>query len=163
MQIARKVELDQPVPDFQAQATSNKDVLLSACRGYSVVLFFYPKDATPGCTQEGQDFKELYDTFKEQKCCIFGISRDSLSSHEKFKANQGFPFELISDTDQNLCNIFGVIKEKNMYGKQVMGIERSTFLIDPEGVLIREWRGVKVPGHAQEVLDSVRELTTEPA
>jgi len=156
-------ELGQQVPDFKAPATNNKDVLLSACQGYSVILYFYPKDATPGCTKESEQFRDLYDQFKNKKCCIFGISRDSLASHEKFKAKLELPFELISDSDESLCQLFDVIKEKNMYGRKVMGIERSTFLIDAEGVLRNEWRKVKVPGHAEQVLEAVEALETEAA
>jgi peroxiredoxin Q/BCP len=151
------------VPDFTAQATSQKDVVLSACQGYNVVLYFYPKDATPGCTQESQDFRDLYEAFKDEKTCIFGISRDTLASHENFKAKHDFPFELISDPDENLCQLFGVIKEKNMYGRIVMGIERSTFLIDQNGVLQKAWRGVRVNGHAEEVLEAIRGLNAAAA
>jgi peroxiredoxin Q/BCP len=151
-------QIGQPVSDFHAQATSQKDFLLSACAGYNIVLYFYPRDATPGCTQESQDFRDLYESFKEEDTCIFGISRDSLVSHEKFKAKHEFPFELISDSDETLCKLFDVIKEKNMYGKMVLGIERSTFLIDQQGVLQKAWRGVRVKGHAEEVLQAVRQL-----
>ncbi|MEJ2755200.1 MAG: peroxiredoxin, partial [Gammaproteobacteria bacterium] len=146
------------VPDFTAAATSNKDIVLSACQGYKVVLYFYPKDATPGCTQESQDFRDLYPDFKAERTCIFGVSRDTLSSHEKFKATQELPFELIADTDEALCRLFDVIKPKNMYGKHVMGIERSTFLIDEHGVLQRQWRKVTVQNHAQIVLEAVQTL-----
>jgi len=153
-----KVELNQPIPDFRLEATSAKDVQLSACKGYKVVIYFYPKDNTPGCTTEGEDFRDLYQSFKDNKTVIFGISRDSLASHENFKMKYRFPFELISDTDQKLCELFDVIKMKNMYGKQVLGIERSTFLIDEQGVLRKEWRKVQVQGHAQDVLDSIKNL-----
>lgn len=156
-------QIGQAVTDFTAQATSEKDVVLSALKGYHVILYFYPKDATPGCTQESQDFRDLYEAFKDEKTCIFGISRDSLASHEKFKAKHDFPFELISDPDESLCKLFDVIKEKNMYGKMVMGIERSTFLIDQDGILQKAWRGVRVKGHAEEVLDAVRSLNTVAA
>ena len=132
----------------------------SACAllGKKVVLYFYPRDSTPGCTTEAQQFRDLSPQFKAAGCEIFGISRDSLKSHQNFKAKQELPFELLSDGDETACALFGVIKMKNMYGKQVRGIERSTFVLDAAGVLRREWRGVKVPGHAQEVLDFVRTI-----
>ncbi|HET8667604.1 MAG TPA: peroxiredoxin [Terriglobales bacterium] len=146
------------VPDFRLPATSNKEVLLSALRGWHVVLYFYPKDSTPGCTLEGQDFRDRFNDFKAQKTMILGVSRDSLKSHENFKEKQCFPFELISDADEELCKLFDVIKMKNMYGKMVQGIERSTFLIDKDGKLAKEWRKVKVEGHADEVLAAVKAL-----
>jgi peroxiredoxin Q/BCP len=146
------------VTDFRAPATSNKDVQLSALRGWNVVLYFYPKDDTPGCTIEGRDFRDHYADFRAARTLVFGVSRDSLASHERFRAKHGFPFELISDADEALCTQFGVIRMKNMYGKQVRGIERSTFLIDAQGRLAREWRGVKVEGHAAEVLAAARAL-----
>ena len=154
----RSVVLDKKVPDFKANATSGKDIVLSACRGYHVVIYFYPRDNTPGCTAESQDFRDLYAQFKTEKTCIFGISKDSLTSHENFKAKYELPFELISDPDGKLCDLFDVIKMKNMYGRQVMGIERSTFLIDKNGVLREEWRKVKVNDHAQTVLEAVAAL-----
>ncbi|MES2919724.1 MAG: peroxiredoxin [Pseudomonadota bacterium] len=146
------------VPDFRLPATSNKEVLLSALRGWHVVLYFYPKDSTPGCTLEGQQFRDMFPAFKAEKCMILGVSRDSLKSHETFKEKQGFPFELISDAEEALCKLFDVIKMKNMYGKMVQGIERSTFLIDKDGVLRQEWRKVKVEGHGDEVLAAVQAL-----
>ncbi|HET8731471.1 MAG TPA: peroxiredoxin [Moraxellaceae bacterium] len=146
------------VPDFRLPATSNKEVLLSALRGWHVVLYFYPKDSTPGCTLEGQVFRDMFNEFKAEKCMILGVSRDSLKSHENFKEKQCFPFELITDANEELCRLFDVIRMKNMYGKMVEGIERSTFLIDKEGVLRAEWRKVKVEGHGQEVLAAVRQL-----
>jgi peroxiredoxin Q/BCP len=145
-------------PDFQAAATSGKTFKLSQQRGRHCVLYFYPKDNTPGCTDEGIQFRDLYAEFQKASCDIYGISRDSLKSHEGFKAKMSFPFELLSDPDERLCQMFGVIKMKNMYGKQVRGIERSTFVIDAEGVVRKEWRGVKVAGHARAVLDFVRTL-----
>ena len=122
------------------------------------MLYFYPKDNTPGCTTEGGDFRDRHKEFKRAGCEVFGVSRDSLASHEKFKSKMKFPFELLSDADEAVCKQFGVMKMKNMYGKQVRGIERSTFLIDGDGKLVREWRGVKVPGHVLEVLDAARAL-----
>ncbi len=147
-----------PVPEFTARATSGKLVTPGEFKGKFVVLYFYPKDNTPGCTQEGQDFRDLYPEFQQLDAEIFGISRDSLKSHENFKAKQGFPFELVSDPEETLCRLFDVIKMKNMYGKQVMGIERGTFLIDREGRLVREWRKLSVKGHALAVLQALREL-----
>lgn len=153
-----KIALDKKVPAFTAQATSEMTVKLSALKGQNVVLYFYPKDSTPGCTTEGQDFRDNYTKFKRANTVVFGISRDSMKSHENFKAKQEFPFELISDPDEEMCQLFDVIKEKNMYGKKVMGIERSTFLIDEKGILRREWRKVKVKGHVEEVLAAAKEL-----
>ncbi|HHM06277.1 MAG TPA: peroxiredoxin [Gammaproteobacteria bacterium] len=152
------VTVGQAVPDFTVPATGDRDVTLSELKGKNVVLYFYPKDSTPGCTREGQDFRALHEQFKRANTMVFGVSRDSLKSHENFKAKQDFPFELLSDTEETLCQMFDVIKMKNMYGKQVRGIERSTFLIDAEGVLRQEWRKVKVDGHAQSVLDAVKAL-----
>ena len=149
--------IDKKVPDFAAEATGGK-VKLSSLKGRKVVLYFYPKDSTPGCTTEGCDFAAAQKSFDKAGAVILGVSRDSLKSHENFKAKMGFPFELISDPDEKLCQAFGVMKLKNMYGKQVRGIERSTFVIDGEGKLRREWRGVKVPGHVDEVLAFVQSL-----
>ena len=145
------------VTDFTAESTGGP-FKLSEQKGHPVVLYFYPKDNTPGCTTEGAQFRDLYPQFKKLGAVVVGCSRDSLKSHEGFKAKMGFPFELISDADEKLCAQFGVIKMKNMYGKQVRGIERSTFLIGPDGKLVREWRKVKVDGHAAEVLDAVKAL-----
>lgn len=154
------VDLDQPVPDFIAQATNRKDVLLSALRGWNVVLFFYPKDHTPGCTTESLDFREYHAEFKALRTLVFGVSKDSLKSHESFKCDLTLPFELICDSDGKLCKLFDVIRPQNMLGKQVMGVERSTFLIDAKGVLRREWRKVRVTGHVEEVLEAVESLST---
>jgi peroxiredoxin Q/BCP len=150
--------LDTKIPDFTLPATSGQQFSLAAQAGKVVVIYFYPKDSTPGCTTEAQQFRDLYDRFVAVDALILGISRDSVKSHENFKAKQALPFELGSDGDETVCTLFSVMKMKNMYGKQVRGIERSTFVIDRNGVLRREWRGVKVPGHAQEVLDFVTTL-----
>jgi len=149
--------LGKKVTDFAAAATGGP-FKLSAQKGHPVVLYFYPKDNTPGCTTEGADFRDLHKQFTKLGAVIAGVSRDSVKSHEGFKAKMDFPFELISDDDEKLCAQFDVIKMKNMYGKQVRGIERSTFLIGPDGKLVREWRKVKVEGHAKEVLDAVKTL-----
>ena len=148
----------QPFADFELPGTSNIHFKFSEQRGHPVVIYFYPKDNTPGCTTEGQDFRDLYPQFQKLKCAIFGVSRDSLKSHEGFKAKMQFPFELLSDPDETACKAFDVIKMKNMYGKQVRGIERSTFLIDAKGVLRREWRGVKADGHATALLEAVKSI-----
>ncbi|MBH3429459.1 peroxiredoxin [Pseudomonas alkylphenolica] len=152
------VELDQPVADFQAQATSGQGVSLSGLAGKQVVIYFYPKDSTPGCTTEGQGFRDQYAAFQAANTEVFGVSRDGLKSHENFKAKQGFPFELISDKDEALCQLFDVIKLKKLYGKEYMGVDRSTFLIDKHGVLRKAWRGVKVPGHVDAVLAEAQAL-----
>jgi len=149
--------IDKKVPDFTAESTGGP-VRLAALKGERVVLYFYPKDNTPGCTTEGMDFAAQHAKFKRAGAVVYGVSRDSLKSHENFKAKMGFPFELISDPDEELCALFGVMKMKNMYGKQVRGIERSTFLIDAAGVLRREWRGVKVPNHVADVLTATAAL-----
>ncbi len=147
-----------PVPDFTLPATSGKTFRMADHKGRNVVIYFYPKDDTPGCTTEGAQFRDLIAEFHGADCDIYGVSRDTLASHEKFKGKMAFPFELLADTDEAVCNMFGVIKMKNMYGKQVRGIERSTFLIDKNGVVRKEWRGVKVPGHVDEVLAAVKAL-----
>jgi peroxiredoxin Q/BCP len=150
--------LNRVVANFSAAATNNQTIELKALRGKNVVIYFYPKDSTPGCTTEGQDFRDLHAKFKRQKTVIFGVSRDSLKSHEKFKEKQNFPFELISDPEEKLCRQFDVIQEKNLYGRKYMGVERSTFLIDAAGKLRNEWRKVKVKQHAAEVLKAVKAL-----
>jgi len=150
--------LDTRIPDFTLPATSGQQFSLAAQAGKVVVIYFYPKDSTPGCTTEAQQFRDLYDRFVAVDAVILGISRDSVKSHENFKTKQALPFELGSDADETVCTLFAVMKMKNMYGKQHRGIERSTFVIDRNGVLRHEWRGVKVPGHAQEVLDFVTTL-----
>jgi len=148
--------LMRQAPDFKCPATGDQTIHLKSLRGKKVVIYFYPKDSTPGCTTEGQDFRDLHAKFKRQSAVILGVSRDSLASHEKFKAKQKFPFELLSDPDEVLCRKFDVIKEKTLYGRKFMGIERSTFLIDERGKLREEWRKVKVKGHAAEVLEAVK-------
>jgi peroxiredoxin Q/BCP len=150
--------LNQAIPDFELPATGARQFKLSQYAGKKLVLYFYPKDSTPGCTTEGQQFRDLYPKFKDAGAEIFGISRDSLKSHENFKAKQSFPFDLLADTEEVACSLFGVIKMKNMYGKQFRGIERSTFVIDENGLLRQEWRGVKVPNHAQAVLDFIQSI-----
>jgi len=150
--------LDQPAPDLELPATGGKTFRLSGAKGSPLVLYFYPKDNTPGCTTEGQHFRDLYVEFQKLKCEIYGVSRDSIKSHENFKAKMKFPFDLLSDSEESACKLYGVIKMKNMYGRKVRGIERSTFAIDGRGIVRREWRGVKVPGHVQEVLEFVRTL-----
>jgi peroxiredoxin Q/BCP len=146
------VAVDQPVVNFEAPATGGQTVSLSALKGQQVVIYFYPKDSTPGCTTEGQGFRDHYAQFQAANTLIYGVSRDGIKSHENFKAKQQFPFELISDKDEAVCQLFDVIKLKKLYGKEYMGVDRSTFLIDKDGVLRHEWRGVKVPGHVAEVL-----------
>ncbi|MGB2903474.1 MAG: peroxiredoxin [Candidatus Dechloromonas phosphoritropha] len=150
--------LDTKISDFTLPATGGQDFKLAAQAGKVVVIYFYPKDSTPGCTTEAQQFRDLYPEFVAVDAVILGISRDSLKSHESFKAKQSLPFELGADTDEAVCTLFSVMKNKNMYGKQVRGVERSTFVIDRNGVLRREWRGVKVSGHAEEVLAFVKAL-----
>ena len=152
------VAVDQPVLAFQAQATSNTQVSLDELKGKQVVLYFYPKDNTPGCTTQGQGFRDQHDAFIAADTVVFGVSRDSLKTHENFKTKQGFPFELICDKDEQLCQLFDVIKLKKLYGKEYLGIDRSTFLIDADGVLRQEWRGVKVPGHVDAVLQAAQAL-----
>ena len=152
------VKINTKVKKFKVSATSELEINSIDLIGKNVVLYFYPKDNTPGCTQEGEDFRDLYKEFKKLKTEIYGISRDSLKSHEGFKTKYKYPFELISDPDEKLCNLFDVIKEKNMYGKKYMGIERSTFLINKDGKLSAEWRKVKVNGHAIEVLEEVKKI-----
>lgn len=150
--------LNLPVKHFELPSTGNTIFKLSEHAGKILAVYFYPKDSTPGCTSQGQQFRDAYADFQSAGAEIFGISRDGMKSHENFKAKFGFPFDLLSDTDETVCNQFGVMKMKNMYGKQVRGIERSTFVIDKNGILVREWRAVKVDGHALEVLRFVQSL-----
>ena len=151
------ITIGKKVPDFQAASTSGTFKLSKRAQP-KLVLYFYPKDSTPGCTTEGGDFRDHHAEFLEAGCEVVGVSRDSLKSHENFRSKQGYPFHLLSDPEEALCEAFGVMKMKNMYGKQVRGIERSTFLIDAQGKLAQEWRGVKVPGHVAEVLAAVKAL-----
>jgi len=150
--------MNRVVADFTADATRNKKIRLKDLRGQNVVLYFYPKDSTPGCTTEGRDFSSLHAKFRRQNTVIFGVSRDSLPSHEKFRGTQGFKFDLISDPDEKLCQKFDVIHEKTLYGRKFMGVVRSTFLIDVDGKLRKDWRKVKVKGHAEAVLEAVKAL-----
>lgn len=152
------VTVNEKIADFSAPATSGLTFKLSDYLGKTVIIYFYPKDSTPGCTTESMNFRDNFDAFTAANAVIFGLSRDSLPSHERFKANVGMPFELISDGDEAICQQFAVIKQKMMYGKQVRGIERSTFVIDAKGVLRHEWRGLKVPGHVDDVLTAVQAL-----
>ncbi|QDD11561.1 peroxiredoxin [Candidatus Methylopumilus planktonicus] len=149
--------MNKKVPLFKLPGTSDLQFNLSDYKGRFLVIYFYPKDATPGCTTQGVDFRDAYKKFQALDTEIFGISRDTLKSHENFKAKFTFPFELLSDEEEKACELFGVIKMKNMYGKQVRGIERSTFVIDPDGKLIQAWRGVKVEGHIKEVLQFIKQ------
>lgn len=149
------VTIDQPIPSFVATSTQG-DISADSLRGTYTVLFFYPRNNTPGCTTESQDFRDQHDAFKAMNCRIIGISRDTLGSHNKVTEKLDLPYPLIADPSEELCELFGVMKQKNMYGKQVRGIERSTFLVNPDGVLVKEWRKVRVPGHVAEVLDTVR-------
>ena len=153
-----KPKINNKAPIFKGPCTNNKEVNLSDLKGQNVVLYFYPKDSTPGCTTEGQDFRDLKSQFTKANTIIFGLSRESIKSHENFKAKEKFNFELISDPDEKICKKYDVIKEKSMYGRKYMGIERSTFLIDANGKLVQEWRKVKVTGHAKEVLEAAKEL-----
>lgn len=152
------VKLDEKVAKFSLPATGDKTLSLNDFKRSNLVIYFYPKDSTPGCTLEGQDFRDRHEAFRAAGTEILGVSRDSLQSHENFKARQGFPFDLLADTDESLCRQFDVIHEKNMYGRKVMGVVRSTFLIDGKGILRREWRKVRVKGHADQVLEAARSL-----
>lgn len=152
------VVVNKPIPEFEAQATGGIKVTHQSHLGQTLVLYFYPKDHTPGCTTEAMQFRDQYAEFVKAGAQVFGVSRDNLKSHEDFKAKLGLPFELIADTEEKMCHMFGVVKNKIMYGKKVKGIERSTFLISPDGILLQEWRGIKVPGHVDEVLKAVRML-----
>jgi peroxiredoxin Q/BCP len=154
----KKVAIGKPVPDIEVRATDDQKFRLSDFQGRNVVLYFYPKDNTPGCTTEGQDFRDHYEEFRKLKTEIFGVSRDSLKSHDGFREKQCFPFDLIADEDERLCKLFDVIREKTLYGKKYLGIERSTFIIDSAGLLRQEYRGVKVNGHVATVLSDLKQL-----
>jgi len=153
-----KLKLDAKVPAFKAASTTGEEFSFADARGKSLVIYFYPKDATSGCTVEAQEFRDLADKFRRAGALVLGVSRDSIKSHDRFREKESLPFHLLSDPDEKLCGLFDVIREKSLYGRKYMGIERSTFLIDGSGVLRREWRKVKVAGHAQEVLEAVRSL-----
>jgi thioredoxin-dependent peroxiredoxin len=152
------IALGQPVPDFELPASDGRPIRLSEFAGRKVVLYFYPKDNTPGCTREGQDFRDLHEELLRHGAVVLGVSRDSVASHASFKAKQALPYELLSDADESVCRLFDVIRERYMYGRRVMGVQRSTFLIDDQGRLRREWRKVRVDGHAAEVLEAVKAL-----
>ena len=151
-------QINTKIIDFPLPATNGKNINLADLQGQIIVLYFYPKDNTPGCTTEGNDFKTFYNDFLAENAVVLGISRDTLQQHDNFKRKYNFPFELLSDKEEKLCHFFDVIKEKNMYGKKVMGIERSTFLIDSNGILRKEWRKVKIDGHVEQVLKAVKTL-----
>jgi peroxiredoxin Q/BCP len=151
--------LNKTLPEFEAQATGGVKFTPQAYLGQTVILYFYPKDNTPGCTTEAMQFRDHHQEFLKAGAVVFGVSRDNMASHEKFKQNLELPFELIADTEEKLCHMFGVVKNKIMYGKKVKGIERSTFLIDPTGMLVAEWRGLKVAGHVEEVLNAVKTVS----
>lgn len=152
------IVVNKPLPEFEALATGNVKVTNTSHLGQALILFFYPKDNTPGCTAEASQFRDSYADFVKAGAQIFGVSRDNMTSHDNFKAKLELPFELIADTEEKMCHMFGVVKNKIMYGKKVKGIERSTFLINAEGILVQEWRGLKVPGHVEEVLKALKVL-----
>lgn len=154
----RSAKLDQKIPAFSLPATGGKTFKPSDVAGKKLVIYFYPRDNTAGCTREGEAFRDLFPAFRKAGAAVVGVSPDSLASHEKFRAKMAFPFDLLADEDHAVCDLFQVYKEKSMYGRRYMGVERSTFLVDAEGVLRREWRKVKVPGHAQEVLAAVKDI-----
>ena len=153
-----KVSLGKAIPDFKGKITNDLIIKFSDYKGQNIVIYFYPKDNTPGCTKEGEDFRDYFEDFKKKNTIILGVSRDSVASHDKFTCKYNFPFKLISDEDEKVCKLFDVIKEKNMYGRKYMGIERSTFLINHEGTLVKEWRKVKVKGHVEQVLGALNDL-----
>jgi len=153
-----KVSLGKAIPDFKGKITNDLIIKFSDYKGQNIVIYFYPKDNTPGCTKEGEDFRDYFEDFKKNNTIILGVSRDSVASHDKFTCKYNFPFKLISDEDEKVCKLFDVIKEKNMYGRKYMGIERSTFLINHEGTLVNEWRKVKVKGHVEQVLGALNNL-----
>jgi peroxiredoxin Q/BCP len=152
------VKLNEKIPAFSAEATSGQTITENDLKGHNTVIYFYPKDNTPGCTTEGQEFRDAIEAFKSANTVIYGVSKDSLRTHENFKSKQCFPFELISDPDETICKLFDVIKLKKLYGKEYLGIDRSTFLINSDGILVKEWRTVKVKGHVAEVLTAAQSL-----
>ena len=152
------IVVNKPLPEFESMATGNVRVSNTSHNGQVMVLYFYPKDNTPGCTTEAMQFRDKYKDFVKAGAVVFGVSRDNMASHDSFKAKLELPFELIADTEEKMCHMFGVVKNKIMYGKKVKGIERSTFLINADGVVVQEWRGLKVPGHVEEVLKAVKVL-----
>ena len=153
-----EVALNKPVPDFELPSTGDKNIRLSDLRGQNVLIYFYPKDNTPGCTLEGQQFRDHINEFEQLNTVIFGISRDSIKMHENFKKKQDFPFDLLSDADETVCNLFGVMQLKKLYGREYMGVDRSTFLVDAEGVMRHQWRTVKVKGHLEDVLSTLKSI-----
>ncbi len=152
------VVVNKPLPEFEAMATSDTKVTQTSHLGQALILYFYPKDNTPGCTTEAMQFRDKYKDFVKAGAVVYGVSRDNMKSHDDFKAKLELPFELIADTEEKMCHMFGVVKNKIMYGKKVKGIERSTFLVGPDGLLVQEWRGLKVPGHVDEVLKAVKSI-----
>ena len=156
--MSQSPEIGKKAPNFNLPATGDKKLSLKDFKGKHLVIYFYPKDATPGCTTEGQNFRDAFNKFKNANCSILGVSKDSIKSHEKFKEKQAFPFDLLSDEDEEMCKAYDVIKLKKLYGREYMGIERSTFLIDANGKLKKEWRKIKVKGHVDEVLAEVKAL-----
>lgn len=152
------IVVNKPLPEFEAEATNDVEVTNVSHLGQPIILYFYPKDNTPGCTTEAMQFRDKHDEFVKAGAIVFGVSRDNMASHDKFKAKLELPFELIADTEEKMCHMFGVVKNKIMYGKKVKGIERSTFLIDAEGIVVQEWRGLKIAGHVEEVLKAVKLL-----
>ena len=152
------IVVNKPLPEFEANATGGIKLSKTSHLGQVMVLYFYPKDNTPGCTTEAMQFRDKYKDFVKAGAVVFGVSRDNMASHDSFKTKLELPFELIADTEEKMCHMFGVVKNKIMYGKKVKGIERSTFLVNPEGILVQEWRGLKVPGHVEEVLKAVKIL-----
>ncbi|HYA38236.1 MAG TPA: peroxiredoxin [Candidatus Methylomirabilis sp.] len=159
----KKAVVGKAVPDVEVQATGGKSLRLRDLKGKFTVLYFYPKDDTPGCTLEGQGFRDQHDRLKKLKAVVYGVSRDSLASHEKFKTKFKFPFDLIADEDEKLCQLFDVIREKSLYGRKYLGVDRSTFILDQDGVLRREFRGVKVKGHVDEVVGEIKKLQSPPS
>ena len=157
------IGVDKPLPELGADATKRKKVTNTSHNGQTFILYFHPKDNTPGCTTEAMQFRDKFKEFEKAGAIIFGVSRDNMKSHDEFKEKLELPFELIADTEEKMCHMFGVVKNKIMYGKKVKGIERSTFLVNADGILVQEWRGLKVPGHVEEVLKAVKALNKASA